>query len=212
MNLRKRKNRLSFAVIAFGAAIVLAPRALNSIANASGKGLDVEVPYEIKALKTPGLIAPYYLQERKGDLTVSDKAGGVFTVTFAGKVTELAGKAKIKNPAGVAVGLDGFGSYAGQVFVLAAAGEKAPCEVERIDASGTVSSFAKLPDAAAGAPTGCRDLEFGKTGTPFAGKLFAATSDNATIYAIDGSGKASVLGTYNKPVAFELTTIGFAPA
>ena len=88
---------------------------------------------------------------------------------------------------------------------------KGPCEVERIDKSGAVSTFAKLPDAGAAA-TECRDLEFGAQGTPFEGKLYAVASGNATIYSIDSSGKASALGTYNKPVGFELTTISFPPA
>jgi len=174
--------------------------------------LDVEVPFEIKALKAPGLVAPYFLQDNHGVMVVSDQAGGVFSVTFGGKVTVLADKSKIENPAGVAIAPTGFGSYEGNVFVLAAASDiKAPCEVERIDKSGAVSTFAKLPDAGA-APTGCRDLEFGAAGTPFAGKLYAATSGNATIYSIDSSGKASAFGTYNQPVVFELTTITFAPA
>ena len=38
------------------------------------------------------------------------------------------------------------------------------------------------------------------------------TSGNSTIYSIDSSGKASVFGTYNKPIPFELTTITFPPA
>ena len=98
----------------------------------------------------------------------------------------------------------------GNVFVLAAAGGiKGPCEVERIDKSGAVSTFAKLPDAGA---TECRDLEFGAASSPFAGKLYAAVSGNASIYAIDSSGKASVFGAYNKPVQFELTTITFPPS
>ncbi|MFZ0679999.1 hypothetical protein, partial [Candidatus Binatus sp.] len=101
-------------------------------------------------------------------------------------------------------------SYEGSVFVLAAAGGiKGPCEVERIDKSGAVSTFAKLPDAAA---TECRDMEFGAPGSPFAGKLYAVASGNSTIYAIDPSGKASAFGTYNKPIVFELTTISFPPS
>jgi len=193
-------------------AIAALPSVTNSLARAESKGLDVEVPFEINALKAPGLVAPYFLQDNHGVIVVSDQAGGVFSVTFGGKVKELAGKSKIKNPAGVAIAPMGFGSYAGNVFVLAAAGDiKAPCEVERIDESGAVSTFAKLPDAGA-APTECRDLEFGAAGTPFAGKLYAATTGNATIYSIDSSGKASAFGTYNQGVVFELTTIRFAPA
>ncbi|MGA7870337.1 MAG: hypothetical protein WCA22_05500 [Candidatus Binatus sp.] len=215
MNFSKRKSSFSvFATALSVAALAIAalPSLTNSIARASGAGLDVEVPFEIKALKAPGLVAPYFLQDNHGAIVVSDQAGGVFSVTFGGKVTALADKAKIKHPAGVAIGPAGFGSYEGNVFVLAAVGDlKGPCEVERIDKSGAVSTFAKLPDAGA-APTECRDMEFGAAGTPFAGKLYAATSGNATIYSIDSSGKASVFGTYNKPVQFELTTITFPPA
>ncbi len=214
MNFSKRKNR-SFSIFGIALsvaalAIVAMPSLTNSIARASGAGLEVEVPFEINALKAPGLVAPYFLQDNHGAMVVSDQAGGVYSVTFGGKVTPLADKTKIKNPAGVAIGPAGFGSYEGNVFVLAAAGGiKGPCEVERIDKSGAVSTFAKLPDAGA---TECRDMEFGAAGSPFAGKLYAAASGNASIYAIDSSGKASVFGAYNKPVQFELTTITFAPS
>lgn len=210
----KRENRLSTAASIAGAVLVLGIAwlgTMRTMASAAGKGPDVEVPYEIKPLKAPGLTAPYFAQAYKGGLVVSDQAGGVFNVTYAGKATELAGKSKIKNPAGVAVAPDGFGSYAGQVFVLASPDDKSPCEVERIDGSGAVSTFAKLPDAGAPA-TECRDLEFGKAGTPFAGKLYAETTGNSSIYAIDGAGKAGVFGSYTTPLVFELTTINFAPA
>ena len=163
MNFSKRKSSFSvfsvFATALSVAALTIAalPSVTNSIASAAGKGLDVEVPFEIQALKAAGLIAAYFLQDNHGVMVVSDQAGGVFSVTLGGKVTELAGRSKIKNPAGVAIGPAGFGSYAGNVFVLAAAGDiKAPCEVERIDKSGAVSTFAKLPNAGAAA-TECRD-------------------------------------------------------
>ena len=213
MNFSKRKSNFSIFAAAFGIVVLTIaamPGLTNSIARAAGAGLDVEVPFEIKALKTSGLVAPYFVQDNHGTMVVSDQAGGVYSVTFGGKATPLADKTKIKNPAGVAIGPAGFGSYEGSVFVLAAAGGiKGPCEVERIDKSGAVSTFAKLPDAAA---TECRDLEFGAAGSPFAGKLYAVANGNSTIYAIDSSGKASAFGTYNKPVVFELTTISFPPS
>lgn len=213
MNFSKRKSNFSVFAAAFGIVVLTIaamPGLTNSIARASGAGLDVEVPFEIKALKTPGLVAPYFVQDNHGTMVVSDQAGGVYSVTFGGKATPLTDKTKIKNPAGVAIGPAGFGSYEGSVFVLAAAGGiKGPCEVERIDKSGAVSTFAKLPDAAA---TECRDMEFGAPGSPFAGKLYAVASGNSTIYAIDPSGKASAFGTYNKPIVFELTTITFPPS
>jgi hypothetical protein len=213
MNFSKRKNSFStFATALSVAALIIAalPGLTNSLARAAGAGLDVEVPFEIKALKAPGLVAPYFLQDNHGVMVVSDQAGGVYSVTFGGKATPLADKTKLKNPAGVAVGPSGFGSYEGNVFVLAATGGiKGPCEVERIDKSGAVSTFAKLPDAGA---TECRDLEFGAASSSFAGKLYAVTSGNSSIYAIDSSGKASAFGSFTKPVEFELTTITFPPA
>ena len=147
MNFSKRKSNFSVFATAFGFVVLTIaafPGLTNSIARASGAGLEVEVPFEIKALKTPGLVAPYFIQDNHGTMVVSDQAGGVYSVTFAGKATALADKTKIKNPAGVAIGPAGFGSYEGSVFVLAAAGGiKGPCEVERIDKSGAVSTFRK---------------------------------------------------------------------
>ncbi|HYB91381.1 MAG TPA: hypothetical protein VEC38_10075 [Candidatus Binataceae bacterium] len=216
MNSSTRRSDLFLtAAAALAALILLWPAASNSVARAAGKskGIDVEIPYEVAMLKTPGIAAPYYLNEISGGkMVVSDRTGGVYSVTFAAKVTELAGKAKLKHPAGVAAAPAGFGAYQGQIFVLNADDEKASCEVDRIDASGAVSTFAKLPDGGSGKPTDCRDLEFGPASSPFAGKLFAATTGNSAIYAVDSSGKASVFGAYDKPLAMELTTIGFAPA
>src|SRR5260370_25263529 len=130
MNFSRRRSNFSVFVSVFRLAALLIgalPNMTNSLARAAGKGLDVEVPFEIKALKTPGLVAPYFLQDDHGAMVVSDQAGGVFSVTFAGKVTPLADKSKIKHPSRVAIGPSGFGSYAGNVFVLAAAGDlKAP--------------------------------------------------------------------------------------
>ncbi len=206
------KRLLTAAVL--GAALAAAstldapPRAL---AAGKSKGIDVEIPYEATFLKT-SLVSPLYVNQAGGGMVASDAAGGVYSVTLSGKTTELAGKSKVKHPAGVASAPSGFGS-AGQVYVLASGDDpKGPCEVDAIDKSGGVTTFAKLPDAPSGKPIDCRDLEFGAAGTPYAGKLYAATSGNSAIYAIDASGKATVFGSYDKPLAFDLTTIGFAPA
>jgi hypothetical protein len=219
MNSPRRRNRTNLLLILFAAfvvaALALGPGRPFSDALAAATKLDVEVPYEIKALKSAGLTAPVYVAAQGETMIVSDSAGGVYSVTAGGKATPLAGKDKVKSPGGVAVAPANFGSYSGQVFVLAAADSKSPCEVDRIDKSGAVSTFAKLADNGSlggGKPSGCRDLEFGPSSGPYAGKLYAATTDNATLYAIDSSGKASVFGTYDKPLAMEITTVHFAPA
>ncbi|HEY6418941.1 MAG TPA: hypothetical protein VIX59_08060 [Candidatus Binataceae bacterium] len=218
MNLIK-KNNLPRVFAALGLAtfaFAVLPLVFRSIARAAeGKGLDVEVPYEIKALKSSGLTAPAYLATDGNKLIVSDRAGGVFSVTMAGKATALADKSKLPHPAGVAIAPAGFGAYGGQTFVLAAPAADGPCEVDRIDKSGAVSTFAKLPDngsVGGGKPTECRALEFGPTGSLYAGKLFAATTGNETLYAVDSSGKASAFSSFDKPIPFEISTIAFAPA
>jgi hypothetical protein len=214
-SLRKTADpRLAAVAIAAAALLVFAAALTSRLAYAAGRksGVDVEIPYESKELKTPQVAAPLYLQQSGHDMIVSNEEGGVFSVAMSGKSKELAGKSKLPHPAGVAIAPAGFGSYAGQIFVLNAAKENAECGVMRLDKSGAVSEFAKLPKAGGKDATDCRDLEFGPPGTPYAGKLFAATTGNSTIYAIDPSGKASVFGTYDKPVAWELSVIGFLPA
>lgn len=210
----RTKSNLLLGGAVLAATLVAVTLTAHSKALAAGKskGIDVEIPYEATVLKAGALVSPLYLNEASGGMVVSDAAGGVYSVTISGKATELAGKSKVKHPAGVAVAPGGFGT-AGQVYVLASGDDpNGPCEVDAIDKSGGVSTFAKLPDASSGKATDCRDLEFGGKGTPYAGKLYAATAGNSTIYAIDASGKATAFGSYDKPLGFDLTTIGFAPA
>ncbi|MHB8383812.1 MAG: hypothetical protein ACYDC3_15895 [Candidatus Binataceae bacterium] len=211
---RKTGNLFFIAGAAASFALVAAVSIFAGAARAAkAKGIDVEIPYDGSQLKTPALKQPLYLQASGGNMIVSDEAGGVFSVTMAGATKPLADKAKVKHPAGLAEAPAGFGAYAGQVFVLNSPdGAKGSCEVDRIDKSGTVSVFAKLPDVGALKPTVCRDLEFGPAGGAYAGKLFAAVSGDSTIYAIDSSGKASAFGTFDKPLAFDLSAIAFAPS
>jgi hypothetical protein len=210
-NRRNERFRDAIVLGAILAAAAFQTLALRALAAEKKKGIDVEIPYEATVLKT-SLTSPLYLNEASGGMVVSDGAGGVYAVTLAGKSAELVGKSKLKHPAGVAVAPSGFGT-AGQVYVLSPGDDPGgSCEVDAIDKSGSVSAFAKLPDAGGGKPTECRDLEFGAKGTPYAGKLYAATSGNSTIYAVDTAGKAAVFGSYDKPNAWDLTTIGFATA
>jgi hypothetical protein len=208
-----KADRLLLAGAVFAVLGWLAMSIAPASAFAKSKSVDVEIPYEATLLKTPAIAAPYYLNAAGGnDLVVSNESGGVFSVTLAGKVKELASKAKVKHPGGVAVAPKGFGSYAGQVFVITADSPKGPCRVDRIEKGGAVAKFADLPDAGGAKPTECRDLAFGPAGTGYAGKLFAETSGNSAIYAIDSAGKAKVFGDYAKPLGFELDTINFTTA
>ena len=210
----KRKSNWSGLTIAAGAvaAVVLASSGLFGarIANAAaGKGLDIEIAYEIKALKIAGSTSPVYVQADNGKLVFSDASGAVMSAPMeGGTATTLA---KVANPAGVAIAPAGFGSYTGQVFVASGADEKTPCEIMRIGGA-SAASFAKLPDAGSlngGKATECRDLEFGAAGSPFAGKLYAVANGNATIYEIDSSGKAKAFATFDGKPAYEISSLSF---
>lgn len=198
------------AVAAFALAAAISITAGVALAK---KGVDVEIPFDGSQLKTPEIKQPVYLQPAGGSsLIVSDAAGGVYSVTMSGATKTLADKTKVAHPGGLAEAPAGFGSYAGQIFVLNAPDAKGSCEVDRIDKSGTVSVFAKLPDVGANKATVCRDLEFAPAGGAYAGKLYAAASGNSTIYAVDSSGKATAFGSFDKPLAFDLSAIAFAPS
>lgn len=183
------------------------------IANAAaGKGLDIEIAYEIKALKITGATSPLYVQVDNGKLIFSDASGAVMSAPMSGGTATT--MAKVANPAGVAIAPAGFGSYAGQVFVASGADEKSPCEIMRIGGA-SATSFAKLPDAGklnGGKAAECRDIEFGAAGTPFAGKLYAVANSNATIYEIDSSGKAKAFATFDGTPAFEISNLSFTAA
>jgi hypothetical protein len=122
--------------------------------------------------------------------------------------------AKVAKPAGVAIAPAGFGSYAGQIFVASGSDAASPCEIMRIGGA-SATSFAKLPDTGkinGGKASECRDLEFGIAGSPFAGKLYAVSNGNATIYEIDPSGNAKAFSTFDGTPSFEVGSIAFAPA
>ena len=68
------------------------------IANAAAKGLDIEIAYEIKALKIAGSTSPVYVQADNGKLIFSDASGAVMsspmgggTATTLAKVAESCG-------------------------------------------------------------------------------------------------------------------------
>ena len=215
MSWKRKSSTTKLALAAAGiAAMMIASIEVSGarLANAQEGKLDIEIAYEIKALKITGATTPMYVQVDNGKLIFSDASGAVYSAPMAGGAATLI--AKVPNPGGVAIAPAGFGSYAGQTFVLSESDPKSPCEVMRID-KGAASSFAKLPDAGklnAGKGTECRDLEFGAAGSPFAGKLYAVTNGNGTIYEIDSGGKAKALSTFDGTPAYEITSISFTAA
>jgi len=211
MNWTKKNSLTVFSIVAAViSALMLASDA--RIANAQSKGLDVEIAYEIKALKISGATSPVYVQVQDDKLIFSDASGSVMSAPIGGGAGTVI--AKVAKPAGLAIAPAGFGSYAGQVFVASGSDAASPCEVMRIGGA-SATSFAKLPDAGkinGGKASECRDLEFGLAGSPFAGKLYAVSNGNATIYQIDPSGTAKAFATFDGTPSFEISSINFTPA
>ena len=98
-----------------------------------------------------------------------------------------------------------FGQYGGQVFALSQpkTGDKGGMQnyvIQRIDpkANYAVSVFCTLPGTGSEKVSGIGvDAAFGPAGSPFAGKLFASTTLNETIYQITPDGHCVPFVTFD---------------
>ncbi len=128
--------------------------------------------------------------EHKGSrLMAVDHEGRVSVLVDADKLAPIS--------AGFDVAPEGFGAYAGQVFALSqpTTGDQAGQDnylLQRIDpkAGFAVSVFCTLPARSAKETAGIGvDARFGPPGSAFAGKLYASTTLNNTIYQITPDGR-----------------------
>ena len=98
MNWKRKSNWQEFSVAAAAiAAVVLASSGMFGarIANAAaGKGLDIEIAYEIKALKIAGATSPVYVQADKGKLIFSDASGAVMSAPMGGGTRDHPGEGR----------------------------------------------------------------------------------------------------------------------
>ena len=98
MNSKRKNNWTSFAMAAVAGSAMLMLSG-GRLAIAAGKGLDIEIAYEIKALKITGATSPVYVQVDSGKLIFSDASGAVFSSPLDGGTATL--MAKVANPAPV---------------------------------------------------------------------------------------------------------------
>jgi len=135
-----------------------------------------------------------------------DKGSRLISIDHQGKVSVLVDADKMTPiSAGFDIAPDDFGSFGGQVFALSQpkVGEKGGLEnyvVQRIDPKNdyAVSVFCTLPSLRKKKVSGIGvDASFGPQGSPFAGKLYASTTLNETIYQITPDGKCSPFVTLN---------------
>jgi hypothetical protein len=134
----------------------------------------------------------------KGSRLISiDKQGKVSVLVDANKMVPIS--------AGFDIAPDDFGRFGGQVFALSQpkVGDKGGLEnyvIQRIDPHNNyaVSIFCTLPELNKKKVSGIGvDASFGPSGSPFAGKLYASTTLNETIYQITPDGKCSPFVTFD---------------
>jgi hypothetical protein len=178
--------------------------------------IQAQAGFTSKLLVLPGqLYDPINMRSRNGVIWLNDdgpengdKGGRLLAVDMKGRVTALADIGKLLPPTGFDIAPAGFGAFEGQVFALSQpkvkmAGAMANHIIQRIDpnAGFAESTFCTLPTAGtqnqgiAGYGT---DAVFGPESGPFAGKFFAVTALNNTVYQVTADGKCSPFITFDE--------------
>lgn len=135
-----------------------------------------------------------------------EKGSRLLAVDSQGKVSVLVDADKmLPISAGFDIAPDDFGPFGGQVFALSQPkiGDKGGMEnyvIQRIEPRNNyaVSIFCTLPGLSKKKVSGIGvDASFGPAGSPFAGKLYASTTLNETIYQITPDGKCVPFVTFD---------------
>jgi hypothetical protein len=174
--------------------------------------LKAEAGFSVHILIPPGrLYDPLWMLPRNGAVWINDDGGEeedkgsrLLALDQKGTISVLADLGKLLPVTGFDVAPADFGDFGGQIFTLAQAkvsaeGATANHVIQRVDPSKNyeASVFCTLPNAGKanqGVSGFGVDARFGPQGSPFAGKFFAVTAFNNTIYQVtaDGSCKPFV--------------------
>ena len=150
-----------------------------------------------------------------------DKGSRLLSINQQGKVSVLVDANKmLPISAGFDIAPEDFGTFGGQVFALSQPkiGDKGGLEnyvIQRLDPRDNyaVSIFCTLPALEKKKVSGIGvDASFGPTGSPFAGKLYASTTLNETIYQVTPDGQCSPFVTFDAKRQGGPLYLRFAPA
>jgi hypothetical protein len=192
--------------------------------------IQTEPGFKARVVVPPGeLYDPLFMTPNGGVVWLNDDGGeqngsGGRIVSIAprtGKVSVLIGPSdKLLPTVGMDVAPAGFGSFGGQIFTLAqpVVGEKgiaANHVIQVIDLSTrTTKILCTLPpsgDINHGIAGGGVAARFGPQGSPFAGRFFAITVLNNTIYQVTADGQCTPFvsfGSRGGPIDFTFTPDG----
>jgi len=169
--------------------------------------LKAETGFSIEVLIPPGrLYDPLWMLARDGAVWINDDGGEeedkgsrLLALDQKGKISVLADLGKLLPVTGFDVAPGDFGNFGGQIFTLAQAkvsveGATANHVIQRVDPGKNyeASVFCTLPNAGKanqGVSGFGVDARFGPQGSPFAGKFFAVTAFNNTIYQVTADGE-----------------------
>jgi hypothetical protein len=172
-------------------------------------------------LSPPGeMYDPLFMRDRGDVVWVNDcggqegNAGGqIVAVDRRGRVATVVGLGRLLPVTGFDIAPASFGSYGGQIFSLTQPEVGRPGltknhVIQRVDPTKDekASIFCRLPsvgtqsmsNAAPGTPGYGIDALFGPAGTQFAGRFFAITTMNGTIYQVTPDGRCTPFVTFDR--------------
>jgi hypothetical protein len=184
--------------------------------------------FTVRVLVPPGhLYDPLWLVPRDGVVWLNDDGGEegekgsrLYALDQEGRLSTLIELGKLLPVTGFDVAPASFGPFAGQIFTLAqpqvaVVGATANHIIQRVDPEHgyEASVFCTLPtsgQANKGISGFGVDARFGPEGTPFAGKFFAVTAYNNTIYQVTPDGVCTPFVTFDGHRFAAPAGLGFA--
>lgn len=164
--------------------------------------------FSARMLVPPGqLYDSLFMLAHDGEVWMNDDGGEedghggrIVSISPQGQVSVLVGPDKLLPPTGMDVAPADFGNFGGQIFTLAQAmtgeqGISVNHVIQRVDMrTHSISILCTLPAAGQvnhGIAGGGVAARFGPPGSPFAGRFFALTILNDTIYEVTADGKCT---------------------
>ncbi|MGH7964867.1 MAG: hypothetical protein ACRERD_24145, partial [Candidatus Binatia bacterium] len=187
--------------------------------------IEAQAGFTAKVLVPPGqFYDPLFVVARDGGLWLNDdgpekgeKGSRLLAVDAAGKVSAVADIGKLLPVTGFDIAPKSFGEFEGQIYTLAQAkvkmeGALANHVIQRVDPkkeyeASIVCTLPTAGDVNKGVAGAGVEARFGPEGSPFAGKFFALTAYNNTIYQTTPDDKCAPFVTF-AGMPFGLT---FAP-
>lgn len=162
--------------------------------------------FSARVLVAPGeLYDPLFMRDRDGAIWMNDDGGEegdkgsrIIALNEAGEISTVVALGRLLPVTSFDIAPASFGSYQGQIFSLAQAEVAYPGAtmnhiVQHVDpgTDADAEHFCTLPmaDAAGGGISGIGfEARFGPEGSPFAGKFFAVTLMNNSVYQVTADG------------------------